>query len=110
MTTANFQGTSFPKSASEVTQPVAGAIMHKDYVKTIGFWLMSGAARARRNLLALYSGLLGQRSHSRRQLETARHRESKVANVVLTKQIFGGGLCDACIIEKDAGIMKLENL
>ena len=36
MKTANFQPTSFPTSASEVTQPVAGAIMHKEYVKTIG--------------------------------------------------------------------------
>ena len=30
------QQTSIPKSASEVTQPVTGAIMHKEYVKTIG--------------------------------------------------------------------------
>jgi hypothetical protein len=36
MTAANFQNTSFPTSAAEVTQPVSGAIMHKEYVKTIG--------------------------------------------------------------------------
>ena len=30
------KATSLPTSASEVTQPVAGAIMHKGYVKTIG--------------------------------------------------------------------------
>ena len=36
MKAANFQETSFPNSASEVTQPVTGAIMHKEYVKTIG--------------------------------------------------------------------------
>lgn len=30
------QQTSFPKSASEVTRPVTGAIMHEEYVKTIG--------------------------------------------------------------------------
>jgi hypothetical protein len=33
---ASAQQTPFPKSASEVTQPVAGAIMHEEYVKTIG--------------------------------------------------------------------------
>jgi hypothetical protein len=36
MKTSNFQQTSFPTSAAEVTQPVSGAIMHKEYVKTIG--------------------------------------------------------------------------
>jgi hypothetical protein len=36
MSVANFQPNSFPASASEVTQPVAGAILHKEYVKTIG--------------------------------------------------------------------------
>jgi hypothetical protein len=36
MATAKFQETAFPTSAAEVTQPVAGAIMHKEYVKTIG--------------------------------------------------------------------------
>ena len=36
MKTASFQETSFPTSASEVTMPVSGAIMHKEYVKTIG--------------------------------------------------------------------------
>jgi len=36
MNTANFQPTTFPTSAAEVTQPVVGAIMHKEYVKTIG--------------------------------------------------------------------------
>ncbi len=30
------QQTSFPTSAAEVTQPVAGAILHKEYVRTIG--------------------------------------------------------------------------
>ena len=30
------KATSFPASASQVTQPVTGAIMHKEYVKTIG--------------------------------------------------------------------------
>ena len=36
MTKANYQSTSFPTKASEVTKPVTGAIMHKEYVKTIG--------------------------------------------------------------------------
>jgi len=36
MTTGEFQQNTFPTAASEVTQPVAGAIMHKEYVKTIG--------------------------------------------------------------------------
>ena len=36
MAAADFQPNTFPTSASEVTQPVAGAIMHKGYVKTIG--------------------------------------------------------------------------
>jgi hypothetical protein len=36
MKAVNFHETSFPTSASEVTQPVTGAIMHKEYVKTIG--------------------------------------------------------------------------
>lgn len=36
MNTANFQLTTFPTSAAEVTQPVTGAIMHNEYVKTIG--------------------------------------------------------------------------
>jgi hypothetical protein len=36
MKTSNFQQTSFPTSAAEVTQPVSGAIMHKGYVKTVG--------------------------------------------------------------------------
>ena len=36
MTGTNFQQTSIPTSPSEVTQPVAGTIMHKEYVKTIG--------------------------------------------------------------------------
>jgi hypothetical protein len=30
------QQTSLPRSASEVTMPVTGAIMHEEYVKTIG--------------------------------------------------------------------------
>lgn len=33
---ASAQQTPFPKSASEVTQPVTGAVMHGEYVKTIG--------------------------------------------------------------------------
>jgi hypothetical protein len=36
MNAAIFQPTTFPTSAAEVTQPVTGAIMHKEYVKTIG--------------------------------------------------------------------------
>ena len=36
MKPASFQETSIPTSAYEVTQPVSGAIMHKEYVKTIG--------------------------------------------------------------------------
>jgi hypothetical protein len=36
MPAAKFQDTSLPTSSAEVTQPVAGAIMHKEYVKTIG--------------------------------------------------------------------------
>lgn len=36
MTAAKFQETSFPASAAEVTQPVAGAILHREYVKTMG--------------------------------------------------------------------------
>jgi len=36
MPAAKFQDTSLPTSSTEVTQPVAGAIMHKEYVKTIG--------------------------------------------------------------------------
>jgi hypothetical protein len=36
MTAAKFQPNTFPTSVSEVTQPVAGATMHKEYVKTIG--------------------------------------------------------------------------
>ena len=36
MNAANFKPTTFPTSAAEVTQPVAGAIMHKEYVKIIG--------------------------------------------------------------------------
>jgi hypothetical protein len=36
MKVANFHETSFPTSATEVTQPVSSAIMHKGYVKTIG--------------------------------------------------------------------------
>ena len=36
MTVASFQKSAFPTSAAEVTQPVAGAVMHKEYVKTIG--------------------------------------------------------------------------
>ena len=36
MTEAIYQPTSFPTKPSEVTQPVDGAIMHKEYVKTIG--------------------------------------------------------------------------
>jgi hypothetical protein len=36
MTGISFQKTAFPTSAAEVTQPVSGAIMHKEYVKTIG--------------------------------------------------------------------------
>jgi hypothetical protein len=36
MTAAKFQPNTFPTSVSEVTQPVAGAILHKEYVKTIG--------------------------------------------------------------------------
>jgi hypothetical protein len=35
MTTAKFQPNTFPTTVSEVTQPVSGAIMHKEYVKTI---------------------------------------------------------------------------
>ena len=36
MTTSKFHPDTFPKTVSEVTQPVSGAIMHKEYVKTIG--------------------------------------------------------------------------
>ena len=36
MTAEKFQATTFPTSPSEVTQPVSGAIMHKEFVKTIG--------------------------------------------------------------------------
>ncbi len=36
MTVAKFQPNTFPTSVAEVTQPVAGAIMHKEYVKTVG--------------------------------------------------------------------------
>ena len=36
MTPVNFQETSFPATAAEVRQPASGAIMHKEYVKTIG--------------------------------------------------------------------------
>ncbi len=36
MTAAKFQPDTFPKTVAEVTQPVAGAIMNKEYVKTIG--------------------------------------------------------------------------
>jgi hypothetical protein len=36
MTTARYQKDTFPKSVSEVTQPVSGALMHEEYVKTIG--------------------------------------------------------------------------
>ena len=36
MTKVNYQPSSFPTKASDVTQPVAGAIMHPEYVKTIG--------------------------------------------------------------------------
>ena len=36
MKAANFQPNTFPTSVSEVTQPVSGAIMHKEYVKTTG--------------------------------------------------------------------------
>ncbi len=36
MTATSFQKTAFPTSAAEVPQPVSGAIMHKEYVKTIG--------------------------------------------------------------------------
>ena len=36
MSTVNFRPNSFPTSVSDVTQPVSGAIMHKEYVKTIG--------------------------------------------------------------------------
>jgi hypothetical protein len=36
MEAARFQPDTFPKKVSEVTQPVSGAIMHKEYVKTIG--------------------------------------------------------------------------
>ena len=36
MSEANYQPTSFPTKPSEVTQPVAGAVMHPEYVKTIG--------------------------------------------------------------------------
>ena len=33
---SKFQPDTFPTSVSEVMQPVTGAIMHKEYVKTIG--------------------------------------------------------------------------
>jgi hypothetical protein len=36
VTKVNYQPSSFPTKASDVTQPVAGAIMHPEYVKTIG--------------------------------------------------------------------------
>ena len=36
MKAANYQANSFPTTPSAVTQPVSGAIMHKEYVKTIG--------------------------------------------------------------------------
>ena len=36
MTTANYQPDTFPKSVEEVTQPTSDAIMHREYVKTIG--------------------------------------------------------------------------
>jgi hypothetical protein len=36
MTAEKFQPNTFPTKTSEVTRPVAGAIMHKEYVKTIG--------------------------------------------------------------------------
>jgi len=36
MTTEKYQPNTFPTKVSEVTQPVSGAIMHKEYVKTIG--------------------------------------------------------------------------
>jgi len=36
MKAPNFLPNTFPTSAAEVTQPVTGAIMHKEYVKTIG--------------------------------------------------------------------------
>ena len=36
MTAVNFQKNTFPTSVSDVTQPVTGTIMHKEYVKTIG--------------------------------------------------------------------------
>jgi hypothetical protein len=36
MTEVNYQPTSLPTKPSEVTQPVTGAIMHPEYVKTIG--------------------------------------------------------------------------
>ena len=35
MTAAKFQPNTFPTSVSEVTQPVSGATMHKEYVKTV---------------------------------------------------------------------------
>jgi hypothetical protein len=36
MTAAQFQANTFPTSVAEVTQPVTGAIMHEEYIKTIG--------------------------------------------------------------------------
>ena len=36
MTAANFQLNTFPSSVDEVTQPISGAILHEEYVKTIG--------------------------------------------------------------------------
>ncbi|MFA9405617.1 MAG: hypothetical protein ACERKX_07340, partial [Anaerolineales bacterium] len=42
MTKANYQPISYPTKASEVTQQVTGAIMPKEYIKTVGrmayFW------------------------------------------------------------------------
>ncbi|UCG24453.1 MAG: DUF1254 domain-containing protein [Chloroflexota bacterium] len=36
MSTTKYQANTFPTSVAEVTQPVSGAIMHKEYVKTLG--------------------------------------------------------------------------
>jgi len=36
MTTAKFQPNTFPKTVADVTQPVSGATMHKEYVKMVG--------------------------------------------------------------------------
>jgi hypothetical protein len=36
MTAVSFQESAFPTSAAEVKQPVSGAIMHKEYIKTVG--------------------------------------------------------------------------